>query len=610
MATGNPPRSRLGPGQLEREFRLRGAAKLRVEQGYSQELCDLVAYTLEMDPKKRPSMERILEHPYLKHTEKTYPTRSLKGFVSEFEDWAQAGGQRHSLFNNFGAAAAKLTDDIISKPEWRFSTLESTEIMEDLPATVDKQLASDFINNDHHLSSHFDQVADMTSTKAQEDAFNSYNASEPSSPYLSESDLTPGGSPKTHANTTPPTETTSVSATDDNKAVQGQKQLDRLFDPHKSTYKYSGLNEHQSDLPLRNSATESSTATDKGKEVEANVIGTSNSGNIALADAATLKAKRKDRPPTMAWEFPGEPNADVSDASEESQDINDRPFTKGWQFPEEGPGNDTDVPQAPLPSGVSENSSSTWDLDFEDNYGSPSDDAYEDPSYAAQYSPPPTANYSQATRDMTSDSRDSQNVRQTLDLDAFGVDPDMDADYDGANKARQTLDLDAFGAEPDLDADYDGANKARQTLDLDALMSDMELGSSNSASFEAPDDAVGTGSSRGNGTRTPEPASYSSDLEDEIPPPASNPPNSTNGNANSVPPMPPRPPHPTPPSAAAMAVDASDEVKEAELLRLFGELDGWLKHESWRMNRIVEEEKRKLEQCEREDKARGGQNGS
>ena len=567
MATGNPPRSRLGPEQLNREFRLRGPAKLRVEQGYSQELCDLVGFTMEMDPSKRPSMEQVLEHPYLKNTEESHPTRSLKGFVSEFEDWAQAGGQRHSLFNNFGAAAAKLTDDIISKPEWRFSTLESTEIMEDLPATVDKQLTSDFINNDHHLSSHFDQVADMTSTKAQEDAFNSYNASEPSSPYLSESDLTPGGSPKTHTNTTPPTETTSVSAIDDSKASQGEKQLGRLFDPHKSTYKYSGLNEFQSDLSLRNSATESSATNDKGMEVEANTLGTTNSGNIALADAATLKAKRKDRPPTMAWEFP-------SGASEETQSLEERPSTEGWQFTEEESANNSDVPQAPLPSGVSDHSSNTWDLDYEDNYGSPSDEVYEDTAYPAQYSPPPTSTHYQTPRTMDSGNEDSQDARPTLDLDAFGADPDSDADDNGANKARQTL-------------------------DLDALMSDMELNSSNSSTYAAPDNAGGVGSSQGNGAKASEPASYSTDPEDTPPRASRN--KKTNGATNQAPPCPPKPPTPSPPSAAAMANDASDEVKEAEMLRLLHEMDGWLKFEAWHMNGIVEEELRAEQQRQREN---------
>ena len=555
MATGAPPRSRLGPGQLEREVRLRGPSKLRVDQGYSQELCDLVAFTLVVDPNKRPSMEQILEHPYLKDTEHLYPTRSLKGFVQEFENWAEAGGQRHSLFNNFGAASAKLADDIISKPEWRFSTLESTEIMEDLPANIEEQLATDFINNDHHLASRFDQVADMTSTQAQEDAFNSYNASEPSSPYLTESDFTPSGSPKAYQNTTLSVDTTSASVTDANKVVRGEKQLGRLFDPHKSLYNYSGLNSSKSDLPLRNSTPDSSAAGNKGKEIEANMMGTSNSGNIALADPATLKAKRKDRPPTMAWEFPSGLTGEVA---EESRAINKRPPTMGWEFPEGEPNNGANESQAPLPSRVSNQSSGTWNLDNEDDYGAPSDEAYEDP-YTSPYTAPQTTNYApmlQTPRDMAPGHANPQ-------------------------RARQTLDLDTYGATTELDAGSDAMRKARQTLDLDALMSDMELGSAHSAASTAPSSIQGTGPRHDADTLTPDTASLSTSFA--LTPPYAT---TTTDSATDGTRAPFLPPDPMPPSAEAMAHNASPEVKEAELVRLATELGQWLEYNEFNWNQI------------------------
>ena len=490
MATGAPPRSRLGPGQLDREFRIRGAPKLRADQGHSAGLCELVEFILKLDPKQRPSMEQILDHPYLRGTDIVYPTRSLRGFVRDFENWATAGGQRHSLFNNFGAEAAKKTDDIISKPEWRFSTLESTELMEDLPATIDEQLSSDFINTDHPYSSHLNQVTDMASTQAQEDAFNSYDASEPLSPYLSEAELTPGGSPKAHEALTLPTESTRAPTMTNDNVLRGEKQLGRLFDPRKSHYAYAGLNIQTSDLPLRNSTPDSSATDSKGKEIDANVLGTSNSGNIALADPATLKAKRKDRPPTMAWEFPTGAPEDVPDDDSAKQ----RPTTMGWQFPvaeseeghEKGHGHKT-----------SATSSQSSGLDFFNDdyiYGGPSEEAYEDP-YSVHSGTPQTASYTpnpESSRGMSPDFVNRQSTRQTLDLDSL------------------------------MGEGSDDRVKARQTLDLDALMSDMDLSAAGSPTYAAPtveDDAEDEDAARGSTTRASAYAAPS--VEDDFAPEAS-----------------------------------------------------------------------------------------
>ena len=535
MATGAPPRKELGHVQLDKAMRTRGAPKLRPEQGHSQGLCDLVSFILVVDPAQRPSMEEILEHPYLRGTEDAYPTRSLKYFVREFENWAQAGGQRYSLYAPFGAAAARLPDDIISKPEWRFSTLESTEIMEGITPTFDEKLAHDF--NDPKHTSHLDPVADMTSTQAQEDTFNSYNASEPSSPYLTESELTPNGSPKSPNNMTAPNEPVSASAADEQRAIRGEKKLGRLFDPHHSQYEYTGLNPglntQQSDLPLRNSTPDSTATNSKKKEVEANVVGTSNSGNIALADPVTLKAKRKDRPPTMAWNWPGEPAGEFSDDNEAQKEGSS---AAGFKASDEGLDRGTTEPKAPLPSGASDRSSGTWDLD---DLGAPDDEAYED-TRVPQYTAPPAATYQPA----------QQAPRA------------VNTDIDGTSTSRQTLDLDAFGASFDTDPNINDTRRARQTLDLDALMSDMELDSGGTSSFEEPRSAGPTGSNN-----------YSSPtVEDDDT-------NHENANhANDPPrPQPEKEPAngrfsprifdpPAPPSAAIMAGTASHEEMAAALL--------------------------------------------
>ncbi|KAL6715757.1 hypothetical protein ACLMJK_006718 [Lecanora helva] len=436
MATGAPPRKQVAPQQLERAIRLQGAPRLKPEQGHSQGLCDLVAFVLVKDPKQRPSMEQILDHPYLKGTENAYPTSSLRHFVGEFEDWARAGGQRVSLYAPFGAAAARLPDDIISKPEWRFSTIETTEIMEGINPTIDEALADAYHNQDHTNTSHLDPVADMSSTKAQEDTFNSYVASEPSSPFLSDSEMTPNASPTSQQHPATSNEAATASAADEKRVGHGEKKLGRLFDPHLSQYNYPGLNTQQSDLPLRNSTPDSTATNSKQKEVEANITGTSNSGNIALADPATLKAKRKDRN-TMNWTWPGEP---MTEASDDSQEGNSHPSKTVPEVPKIG----IDKAQASVPSNAIDPASHAGD--FED-LGAPDDEAYED-TRVPQYTTP-------------------------------------------SNTARQTLDLDVFGASLDINADNDEAKTMRQTLDLDALMSGMDLGSANSSSFEAPHSAEG-----------------------------------------------------------------------------------------------------------------------
>ena len=398
MATGAPPKRHLtAPSQLERDYRLRGPPRLKVEQGFSKELCDLVAFTLEMDPTKRPSMQQILEHPYLHGTELIYPTSSLRGFVREFQAWMYEGGQRQSLLNPYGAEGAK-ADRIISKPEWRFSTLESTEFLESLPSDADEHLALE-LNGRDPLSTHLDQVADMTSTQAQEDAFNLYDASEPSSPYLSNAEISPSGSPKSstasHVDSEDeysfPIKKRNRSGPDETKIARGEKQLGRLFDQRKSEYTFPGLK--TSDLPLRNQSPGSSNSTVKGKEVDANNIGTSNSGSLRLMDPSTIKAKKgKDRPPTMAWDFPmGAP----SDAIEES------------------------IPAPPSDSkpNVTHSNVAAWEPSYVDDYGGPSDEAEDD-----QYMTPSTAGYAPQ----------------------ISLDVDTDANYDSVKTARQTLDLDAL----------------------------------------------------------------------------------------------------------------------------------------------------------------------
>ncbi|TGJ85894.1 hypothetical protein E0Z10_g2884 [Xylaria hypoxylon] len=91
---------------------------------YSENLKSLVAFCLEDDPTKRPSIEQIQQHPYILNTEARYSTSSLAALVKAFKLWEERGGSRKSLFDpGFGAQApADFDAASFAADEWNFST--------------------------------------------------------------------------------------------------------------------------------------------------------------------------------------------------------------------------------------------------------------------------------------------------------------------------------------------------------------------------------------------------------------------------------------------------------------------------------------------------------
>lgn len=123
MATGLPAHARVqGVRQLATAL-TQNPPRLSTQQGFSQGLCDLIEFTLQPKPEKRPSMESVLTHPYFTNSEQSYPTVMLAELVNTYKKWEAAGGQRLSLFYQAGAAPADFSEDIISgdQDEWRFS---------------------------------------------------------------------------------------------------------------------------------------------------------------------------------------------------------------------------------------------------------------------------------------------------------------------------------------------------------------------------------------------------------------------------------------------------------------------------------------------------------
>lgn len=123
LAFGLPPNvapgmdfSRLGSHLKHHTPRLEG-------DQYSFGLKDLVAYCLQHEPAKRPTIEMVQEHEYICKTEESHPTSSLAHLVRGFKLWEAQGGDRRSLFSAGGAQApSDLSSMSLADEEWNFST--------------------------------------------------------------------------------------------------------------------------------------------------------------------------------------------------------------------------------------------------------------------------------------------------------------------------------------------------------------------------------------------------------------------------------------------------------------------------------------------------------
>lgn len=122
IASGMPPNvvagmdfNRLGSYLKSHTPRLEG-------DQYSQGLKDLVAYCLEDDPKKRPTIEQVQRHRYIHNTQDAYPESGLAHLVRGYKLWEAQGGIRKSLFSAGGAQGPDLSSLGFENDEWNFST--------------------------------------------------------------------------------------------------------------------------------------------------------------------------------------------------------------------------------------------------------------------------------------------------------------------------------------------------------------------------------------------------------------------------------------------------------------------------------------------------------
>ncbi|KAJ4326466.1 Serine/threonine-protein kinase PAK 4 [Fusarium piperis] len=90
---------------------------------YSPGLKDLVAYCLEDDPKKRPTIEEVQLHRYIHNTQEMFPTSTLAQLVKGYKLWEAKGGNRKSLFSAGGAQGpSDFAPTGYENDEWNFST--------------------------------------------------------------------------------------------------------------------------------------------------------------------------------------------------------------------------------------------------------------------------------------------------------------------------------------------------------------------------------------------------------------------------------------------------------------------------------------------------------
>ena len=262
---------------------------------YPQDLCDFVEFVAQLNPGDRPSVQAILDHPYIQDSETTHPTSILKDLVDRFVNWTFSGGQRSSLFFPTGALAAA-----------------------DLATSSDDDTVDFIFSTSKDLSADYDHGYDPFSEEPLRDGgpLSSRNHSAKSSLSIDLDSLS--ADPPDDYTSRPIRHQAQRSFESDDPGVKrrierGGQALGALFNESEAPYAYGNQNESipsdkptltrtKSDLPLRNNDDNSDLARKELDFVES----TSPRSGVELADADTIKQKRKQLPrekrDTMGWQ--------------------------------------------------------------------------------------------------------------------------------------------------------------------------------------------------------------------------------------------------------------------------------------------------------------------
>lgn len=538
MAKGRPPNAGLmGARQIESMLK-RNNPKLKPEDGFSQGLCDLVAYVLELKPERRPSMDDVLRHLYIHETEKTHPTTTLRKLIRVYEDWASSGGQRQSLIQPSGAAAAEFPEDPKDLGDWRFSVVSIGDSAYD---NVDNPIPS------FHLDPAMDPTMDLELAQREENNLNS---------LIPDSSYTPDTSPRLHGSLADHPDdnidlthgiTMKTTASEESRIRGVGARFADFFEGQ--GYSGSEATRPRSDLLLRNDTSESDASQKENSRKKTNFRGT---------PVDTARANQ----------------------SEQSIEQNDRDARRGtllqtWDFDSASrPAQEPQHELIPGPSVIPDWNQNHPDPkhSFED-LGAPGDDVEVAGHPYAFPSRPVLHHYATAPSEphMLHNSIDTSTSRQTLDLDAlmnegmydYNAPPPQQYGHNAPSPQQYTAPApyqsytNAAGPAPMMDPhDYGyGAPSPRNDYHIDAISPTTRAGPEHDQSQYA----TMTGHPNTNGTSSYDLTERARGTYNGL---SLTPTDSFNGST------PDEMPRPSPPSAAAMAADAPVEVMEAELLRL------------------------------------------
>lgn len=534
IATGNPPNANLRERiQIGRSLG-RNTPRLEGDR-FSDQLKDLVAFSLTSDPTARPNMAQILEHPYVANTTESHPTSSLSELVRIYYQWTQRGGQRFSLFHPGGAAGAKMPDAPIDEEEWNFSTTDGFERRFSI-LDLDQLSAS--------LAELEKEQASLTARPG------------------------PGAGDDGPMKEMTPIERLNF----DERVKRGAAAMEGLFDESKPTYKYETKKDfvpieekmQASDLPLREATDRSSVAS---TSVDIN-LGAFDSAHYAagsaanhpfnLADADTIRASQSfARSRSNSSDF----HSFVDDEEETFRPSGPRPPTMDWKFPtmipDERPAEPDARDETPtfLPQ-EEKRATRDWKFPVMTPDGGDESTLREDTAQTIRPTPLQTQARSH-TQDGSRPSTAASSVSTTSDYDPFRFDrppspptatrsvnvlPDLRESHEYADYGSSVL-LDGPG--PDQEEETSWEEQQRSEVEPSpAPLTSVRLGLAETSSGPSSPDGTGPGTAE----RHPSP------------PPT----------ARHVPPF----PEVHPPSAEALMVGADDSVVVGELDRL---LDDFLK---------------------------------
>lgn len=123
IASGLPPNVMAGVDITQLGNYLKTHAPRLEDDKYSTQIRNLVAFCLEEDPAKRPTIQEVQRHPYISNTATVFPTSSLADLVKAYKVWEARGGSRKSLFAMGGAQGpSDPGSSALANDEWNFST--------------------------------------------------------------------------------------------------------------------------------------------------------------------------------------------------------------------------------------------------------------------------------------------------------------------------------------------------------------------------------------------------------------------------------------------------------------------------------------------------------